>query len=346
MPLIKHSRSLTRLVSFSLLAAWFVSILIRTTQSAAKTGKNAASGSIRQEPLQPATTIRKLDLATSDLIVDQSTHLIYASVPGGVLTRGNSITQSEPVAGTIGASIPVGSDPNKLAISDNNQFIYVGLDGEGGVRRFDIATQSAQLRFQLGVTQFNGPMFVSDMEVLPGTPGSVAISRRFSNLSPDHAGVAIFDNGVQRPTTTNVHVGTANRIEFSASPSLLYGANTQDTGLQLWRLSVTPEGVSFANRITGVQSEFGDIEFEGGLLYHTIGRVFDPEAGTTIGTYAGMSFPFFIGPNSVVVDSPNNRVYFLGGGAPDPGVSGTAKVYEFNKTTFALVATYNISGTL
>jgi hypothetical protein len=342
MPRFSNSRASKRWACLAVLTTCIAVCVIQVVYSAAERKVSTAVSTANPIQPQPVDSIRQLPLATKDLIVDKNTHLVYASVPGNVLTRGNTLTQIDPVAGTIGSSVFVGSEPNKLAISDNNQFIYVGLDGDGGVRRFDVATQSAQLHFQLGMSAFNGPMFVSDMEVLPGAPESVAISRRVAGVSPDHAGVAIFDNGVQRPSVSNVNVGTANRIEFSNSASLLYGANTQDTGLQLWRLSVTQSGVSFANQITGVQSEFGDIEFEGGLLYHTIGRVFDPEAGTTVGTYSGMSFQFFIGPTSVVVDSTNNRVYFLGGGGVDPGSSGTAKVYAFNKSTFALIDSFNI----
>jgi len=39
-------------------------------------------------------------------------------------------------------------------------------------------------------------MFVEDMEVLPGNAHAVAISRKFIDLTPKHAGVAIYDSGV------------------------------------------------------------------------------------------------------------------------------------------------------
>ena len=339
---MRASRLLPSLLIIAGLVSAFIysSALAKRTSSAHEYWREAA---VESGPLTSQNTIRTIPLATKDLIVDKNSHLIYASVPSNVPSRGNSLTQIDPNAGTIVSSVLVGTEPNKLAISDNNQFIYVSLDGVGGVRRFDIASQTAQLQILLGVSQMNGPMLVADLEVLPGTPQSVAVSRRFPNLSPGDAGVAIFDDDVQRPTVTNVNVGHANRIEPSGSASLLYGANMLDTGLQLWRLSVTPSGVSFANQIGGVQNDFGDIEFDGGLLYHTIGRVFDPEAGTTVGTYSGMNLSPFISAKSVVVDTANNRVYFLAGGAVDPGNGGNTRVYAFNKTTFALVDSFSLN---
>ena len=184
------------------------------------------------------------------------------------------------------------------------------------------------------------------MEVMPGAPQSVVISRRFKNLSPQHAGVVVFDNDVQRPTSTNVHVGDANDIEFSSSPATVYGFNNEDTGLQLFRLSITPDGISINNQIPGLFNEFGDMEFDGGLLYHTAGRAVDPEAQSIIGTYTGMNFSPWINARSMVVDSANNRVYFLAGGAVDPGSNGTARLYAFNKATFALIDSFSVPGTV
>src|SRR5678815_879615 len=353
MPQIKNLPASSRLPVSALIVVVLASVFIcsvayakrdrnRLHDSSLSKAKYAAKDKDATVQGQGLDTIRRVSLPTKDLIVDKNTHLVYASVPSNALGRGNTLTQIDPNAGTIGSSVFVGTEPNKLAISDNNQFIYVALDGVGGVRRFDIGSQTAQLQFSLGVSPSDGPMLVADLDVMPGAPQSVAVSRRFPNLSPGHAGVAIFDNDVQRPTVTNVNVGTANRIEFSSSPSLLYGANTLDTGLQLWRLSVTQSGVSFANQITGVQNEFGDIEFEGGLLYHTVGRVFNPEAGTTIGTYSGMNFSPFINARSLVVDTANDRVYFLAGGGVDPGSGGFTRVYAFNKTTFALIDSFSL----
>jgi hypothetical protein len=183
----------------------------------------SSTAAVQQPDTVPPNSVRRLSLPANDLIVDSNTQTIYASVPGTAGAIGNSLTRIDPVAGTIGASVFIGSDPRKLAISDNKQFIYAGLDGEGAVRRFDIASQTAQLRFSLGNSGDNGPMLVEDIEVLPGAPQSVAISRRFPRLSPAHAGVVIYDNEVPRPTTTNVHVGMSQFIEFSSTASTIYG---------------------------------------------------------------------------------------------------------------------------
>ena len=78
--------------------------------------------------------IRQISLAAKDLVYDPVGQRIYASLPGSA-PNGNSLVQIEPVAGTVGAPVFVGSEPGKLAISDNSQYIYVSLDGSAAVRR-------------------------------------------------------------------------------------------------------------------------------------------------------------------------------------------------------------------
>src|SRR5207253_3104057 len=107
---------------------------------------------------------------------DPNTQLIYASVPGRAGDIGNSITIIDPVSGEVGPSIFIGSEPNKLALSDDGKYLYVGLDGAAAVRRFEIATRTPGLQFALGSDSFFGPYQVDDLAVLPGQPGSVAVS--------------------------------------------------------------------------------------------------------------------------------------------------------------------------
>src|SRR6185295_6492912 len=109
------------------------------------------------------TFTRKLDLGANDLIFNQSTQRIYASVAGYQLTTGNSITTIDPQTATIGPSVFIGSEPNKLALSDDGKTLYANLDGAAAVRRFDISTQTAGLQFNNSLS--NAP---PDMDVMPG----------------------------------------------------------------------------------------------------------------------------------------------------------------------------------
>jgi DNA-binding beta-propeller fold protein YncE len=89
-------------------------------------------------------------LATKDLVYDRNTQKIYASVPGSAGNVGNSIVPINPAAGTLDSAVFIGSEPGKLALSDDGQYLYTALDGAAAVRRFNVATRTAGQQFALG----------------------------------------------------------------------------------------------------------------------------------------------------------------------------------------------------
>jgi hypothetical protein len=56
-------------------------------------------------------------------------------------------------------------------------------------------------------------------------------------VSPQHGGVVVYDDGVPRAVTTPAGDG-ANRIEFSASPFVLYGQNVETTEFGFRKMTV------------------------------------------------------------------------------------------------------------
>jgi DNA-binding beta-propeller fold protein YncE len=152
-------------------------------------------GTILAEAVQ-ADDIRQIALISNDIAYSPATKQIYASIPGsaGVVGNGNSLTAIEPESGTVGASVFVGSEPDQLAVSDDGQFVYIGLDGQSSVGRFDTATGVEGLKFSLG-----SPLSVDDMTVLPGFPHTLIVSKQDRRFSPRTAGTYVYDDGVGRP---------------------------------------------------------------------------------------------------------------------------------------------------
>jgi hypothetical protein len=250
-------------------------------------------------------TLRLISLQVNDLIYDAARQRIYASVPSSGGTRANTITVIDPLTGTLGPSVFVGSEPGKLALSDDSQYLYVALDGAGAVRRVNLLTLTPGLQFPVGSDAFFGTMFVEDMAVLPGAPQSVAISRRFVSVTPRHAGVAVYDDGVMRPATTPGHTG-ANVIEFGTSAAVLYGYNNETTEYGFRRIGVSASGVSVLDVTTNLITGFNtDIEFDGAAIYSSTGRVIDPDARILLGSFAASGL--------VEPDAGAGRTFFLSG---------------------------------
>jgi len=293
------------------------------------------------EQLQ-GTHIRKLLLQTKDLVYDSVRSRVYASIPGN---PGQIIT-IDPVTGTTGPSIDVGNEPNKLAISQDAQFLYVGLDGEAAIRRIDLASFTPNLLIALGANPLVGcGLFIAgDIEVLPGFPNAVAVSKHHQNCTPLFAELAIYDDAVQRPnvverinvTGSSVLDVESEFIEFSSSPTTLYGFN--GSLLQLYTFPITNQGVSLPT-VTHISSGLiiRDIKFNGDRLYTDTGLVIDPVSGMVVGQFPGIP----LGGNVVTPDSTKNRTFFfpISAGCPAP-----INLLAFDQTTLQPVGSVPIQG--
>src|SRR5262249_24513857 len=116
------------------------------------TNVTAAADGLTSNAVQVAVNDSRLlfPLATNDIIYDAFRQKIYASIPSRSTSNPNTVTVIDPVTGNIGVSLPVGSEPAKLAISDDGQILYVGLDGEAAVRQVNLSTFTAGQKFSLG----------------------------------------------------------------------------------------------------------------------------------------------------------------------------------------------------
>lgn len=270
------------------------------------------------------------------LVYDSVTQLVYAAVGGNP----GSIVPIHPASGTLGTPIPAGNNPSRLAISDDGQYFYVGLEGQGSVQRIQVASPHAVLDIPLGTQAPFGARYADDIAALPGVPQSFAVSMRYQGVSPRHAGVAIFDDAIARSIMTPGHTG-ANVIEFSAAATTLYGYNNETTGFGFYRMAVDASGVSVLDVHDSFHpqgpliSGFGsDMRFGAGLIFATTGAVVDPVAGTLLGTVA-LPVPF---GNLVVADAALNRVFYL------TLNSGTWEIRGFDITTRALLSSEALPG--
>ncbi len=269
-------------------------------------------------PAHIATFVRQVNLPANNLVLSEATQALYASVPSTAGASGNSITKINPQTGDVGPSVFIGSEPNRMAISNDGQTLWVHLNGANAARRFDILTETPGLQF---ATSSQPPL---DMEVVPGSPQSLVISR-----GSFPSGVAIYDDGVQRPNTGGGFF-SVGPIEFGANPSTLYGSSGSD----LMKFLVDSSGVTTSTTTSGLLSGFGaPLTFSNGLLFSGSGRVVDPEAKSLIGTFQGTGFS-----SPMAVDAANHRVFY----ALQDG--GNVKIIGFDSNTFLSIGTVTVPG--
>ena len=225
-------------------------------------------------PDAPTDFIRRITLTTNDLVYSSSAGRIYASVPSSVGSSGNSLQAIDPTTGLVTSSTFVGSEPTRLAISDDGHSVYVSLDGSFAIRRFDTLTNTPGLQFSLGSDFSFGRYSLGDFAVAPANPSVLAVARIYRGVSPPEAGVAVFDDGIQRTKTGPGHTIGADYLAFSATASKLYGTG-QFGGLQT--MAIDASGVTVSS--TTSLASGARIKFDGGKIFSSAGHVIDPEIG-------------------------------------------------------------------
>lgn len=275
-----------------------------------------------ESPPYIPTFIRRVNLQANNLVYSEATQALYASVQSREGPRGNSITRITPETGELGPSVFIGSEPDRMAISDDGRTIWTHLNGVNSVRRFDVLSQTAGLQFFTGSVTPQPPL---DMEVIPGQPQSVVLSRGFSQSSA--GSVVVFDSGIHRPNIANTL--SYGPIEFGAQPSILYGA----FGSDLIKFQVDPSGVTQSSVAPALGSGVSAFKFAGGRLYFGNGSVVDPESNVLLGTFPGVKFP-----SVMAVDAANQRVFFVSSDG------ATVVLQAFDANTFSLIGSVTLPG--
>lgn len=278
-----------------------------------------------------AQDVKVLNLKSNDIIYLPSTDRLYVSTSEGG-AYGNSLCVVDPYHGTIDTCYAIGGSPGVMAVSDDEKFIYIGLTTIPEIVRFSLQSQQAELRFGMGSAgPIYGPNFADDIAVAPGAPEVVAVSLMSQLTGPRHTGVAVFDNGVQRPAVTPVHTGS-NSLAFDPNTGLLYGFNNESSEFGLRKMAIDANGVTVLSLTEGLFYKFGDeIEYAEGKLYSGLGQVVDI-SGDTPALAGQFDSNYSLYNAGVEVAPDSNVVYFL-----NSTYSPWLALQTFDKSNYSLI---------
>jgi hypothetical protein len=277
----------------------------------------------------------------NDIVWNSKDGLLYATVPGRAGgTIGNSLVGIDPTTGTVKRTIFVGSEPNRMAISDDGTEAFVGLDGAGAVRQVNLQTGVAGAQWSLGGTQgvYNPPYTASGLAVLPGQPNSVAIYGT-------NGVVTIFDGGVARAKSSSglntYFYSNSGALAFGSSASTLYLSSTT-VGSYIYQLSVDSTGVTGFKQLSSTGGG-RTLQYDNGRLYFPNGVVADATTGSTLGQFS-VSSSYSSTPSAavgpVVSDSALNRAWVV----PTNYSGSGSNVIGYDETTFNPVTTLPVTG--
>jgi uncharacterized repeat protein (TIGR01451 family) len=285
-------------------------------------GNNVALNAITvSNPAAPG--ILQIRLACRDLVYDQKREVLYASTPATSGLGGNLIAVLNPGNGILERAFAAGSEPNKLAIPEDSEFLYAALDGAMGVRRFNLDSNTADLSFPFTTNDID---YAIDLQVRPGYPRTVAASvGSYNSASPYPSDVMLYDDGTQRM----LKGGPARGLAFAGDGAYLFGSVSPGYGNGLVRMSPGPDGFT-----TDIVPAFSvtptNLKCDNGRVYSDSGDVVDPYAPAWIGSLAAS------GPQAI--DSAIGRAFYLAQRGAGWELRG------FDLSTLQLVGTQTVAG--
>jgi len=264
-----------------------------------------------------------VNLVNNHIIADPTRPVLYATIPGSAAAYANRLLKLDAVTGAVIDSLVVGSEPARMAIAANGEFLYVGLNGSNAVARIRLSSFQKEIDLLLPAGGLSSTR-AEDLEVLPGSSTRLAVSLRNIGFSPRHEGVVLFSGDTRLPTKTQGHTGS-NRLAVGNTSEHLFGFNNETTEFGMRRIAVSADGLSEVFTV-GTSGNFNsDIEHSGTRIWSTQGTVYDDATFSPVGTLpsAGPLRP----------DVPLGRVHVL--------VGGEIRTYQYQ--TFTLIGTAMIA---
>ncbi len=272
-------------------------------------------------------------IVNNSMIYNPVNGLFYLSIPSSVgAPYGNSIVSLDPATGAFGVPIFVGSEPNKLALTSDGRYLWVGLDGASAVRKVDLVAATAGLQFSFGGNSgvYDNPPTAVALVALPGATDSVVVGVSTGSATA----LRIYDSGVARGSVTSGYysapyalLADGTRNEIYAGVSGTYNVYTYSSaGLTL---KTTATAGTYAS------STADEFQIAGGRLYTDFGTVGDPESGSLLGTFYLTGTTAASGPTTA--DTTLGKAFILD--SPTTSFSTPTQIQIFSLSNFAQATT-------
>ena len=225
----------------------------------------------------PLTIYAMVNVPASGLLFDPYSQKLFATVPGTATNlTGNSVVAIDPVTGTVGTPVPVGSEPTVMAETSDGNNLYISLTGANSLAQFDLLHQSVTNTIPLAVTQSgtSTPVIATWLATMPGSDSTLAM-----NITNTWGNFGIFDvsgnTGSFRPNFSGIYSGVD---PIFGDATHVYAYDSQTSGAEFYRYTVNANGLTLLDGTTlnGMGGYSGSIQYANGLIYGADGGIANP----------------------------------------------------------------------
>ena len=295
----------TTFVSDTQLTASVSGSMVASSGSASIVVMNSSPGGGQSSSL-PFPIFQVTALDANSLIFEPFSQRIIASVPSTASQlTGNSIVMIDPKTGQLGMPMFVGSEPKKMALSDDGQYLYVVLSGSNQVQRIVLQTMKLDTLFTT-TDGFSSNYSADDLAVEPGNPNVLA------TVGYAH-GIQLWNvtsSGATAIPGTNAGGPYEGGSLAWADANNLY---SNDSGLSpstFHRFAVSSNSYQQIDG-TYLDAVAYTIVYSGGLVYSFEGGVIDASPPYPQSPQLKGKFPLYYSPSSLVAEASMDRAFFL-----------------------------------
>jgi hypothetical protein len=224
------------------------------------------------------------------------------------MASGNSIEALTPETGTFTTPIPIGSEPTRMALSDDGQILYVLATGSSRIVRYNMLTQQPESDFELPASFGSNSATSVEFAVQPGSENTLGLTQSVTESTEIVDFDPVARTASARPSNSGYNCGYSPRF---LDPSTLLVAGCNSPLLQ--RYTVTSSGVNPLDvaASSSLLAASGPFKLVNGMAFTSNGGVADVKSqpARQLGT-----FPFSFSTNtqaSVMPELTLGRVFFL-----------------------------------
>ena len=340
----KSATSLTTQIAASDVATPSTATVAVSNPSPGGGSSNAVSFAITSASSNVSSNLTVLDIEGNDLAWSPQQQKLFVSVPAAAESLPKTITVVDPVVGQILTSVTASTEPSRLAISDDGQYLYAALVQEAAVARFSLPAVKPDIKFSLGTDPddlSHPPLLPQDLRVQPGAAHTIAVVSSGGVVS-------VFDDATARPSTYENIGNFVNTIEWKTDASALFGQDTVSTASSLYTFTVNANGVTALNQYGNAFRRFGvhlHVDPQTNYIYSDSGEVVNPSTGLPIGHYQYSPIPTYntSGPVLTQIDPTLGRVFMLNSFV-DQNSNLQWVIRSFDQKEFRLLGTIVIPG--
>lgn len=234
------------------------------------------------------------------------TNTVYAAIPQQASTNPNTVIPINAATGVAGAPIPVGKNPQLLAVSSDGNYLFVAEQGDQTIQRINLQTATVDETFPYPTPSAGLVPSAVDMHGVPGSPQSVVVD--FSTP----AELALYDN---TGLVSSVAIRLAT-FAFLNGPGTIYGIDSSQGLNYLPLVTLDSQGLHYTPVTSTDVPPYAigyELQSDGTSLYTSSGQIWNPSSESLVGnfnsTIVNLTSP---GADSIRVDPSTARTFMLG----------------------------------